>query len=242
MENYNKSSMRTNKLTTLRYRIASTLWYIFHNDKEYSKVETKNIYYFYNIPNFNGYKKVLRQNSKKPLIKHEDWMTYEILYSMWIQINNKIKPKNYYRLGNCYRTNSKDDIWVSLGIYKEDKEVSSELKELIENYKSLKDIKSIQALIGGMRKYFNAYRVTIENIFNKKWIDKISNLFNGYNFTHNNLIGEEIHDENGKVKIKSKNSKLPTMDVEKLKNICEFLVKSLNLILIALENEKLLRE
>lgn len=234
--------MKINDTTKVRWWLAETINNIFTKYQSYSSSEiTKYSFYIYNLKGFNGCKKIsIEHKSKKRLVKLEKWMNYDNLKHIWLHINNRDGSRSYFWLNNLYKTSSKNDVWISLGIFDQPKELSSQLTEIMHTYKLCHDLKSAQALIGGIRKYFNAYRVSIESIFNKKWINTIGDLFNGLNFTHNNVIGEEIH-KNGKTVIKSVNNKIRNMSKDDIFRICDYLLTSMDIILKAVENENLLR-
>ena len=52
--------------------------------------------------------------------------------------------------------------------YIEPENLSKQIKLLIATYKSIRNLKNAQELIGGSRKYLKAYFKTLEKVFNKQ--------------------------------------------------------------------------
>lgn len=233
--------MRKNNITDIRYWLAETIIRIFNIGADNDKI-FKTKFYIYNIESFNGPKIItISKPNKKRMVDVDKWMSKENLFKIWIDLNNRERIKKYFLISNCWRTSNNEDIWISMDEYIEPENLSKQIKLLIAAYKSIRNLKNAQELIGGSRKYLKAYFKTLEKVFNKQWLEKIRDLFDGYNFTHNNEIGEEWKD-NGQIKIKLKNEKLKNMSESDLFNLCDYLVKSLDIMYAALDNEKLLRK
>ena len=164
MENYNKSGMRKNDITDVRYWIAETIIRIFNIGSDTNKILNSK-FYIYNIESFNGPKLItIIKPNKKRMIVTDKWMTRKILFKIWNDLNNRDKTKKYFFISNLYRTNSDLDTWISIGKYTDSNNLSKEIKLLSATYKSLPNLKNAQDLIGGSRKYLKAYFKTLEKM------------------------------------------------------------------------------
>lgn len=239
-----------NKTSKLRHWIAATLNDIFSKNNSYDcklNFEQGNTFRIYNIPPYNSNKKVtIKFQKNKFYINNEDWMKENVLSTIWSSLNDSKKNELYVWEDNCWKTKNKNDIWVSLDEIN-NKSLSQNFQNMYNQWSQLKNrwirknnIDHAQAFVGGCRKFFDAYKQTCKKIFTNDYLKKISDLFNGYNFAHNK-IGEEKN-ENEKIEIRSKNKKLKNISNQDLFGICEYLMKSLDIIYVALENEKLLRK
>ena len=90
-------------------------------------------------------------------------------------------------------------------------------------------------MIGGSRKILDAQAKTAEKYFNESFLKKIKKYFNFYNFTHDNLNGEEKYDDKGKITKKFINQELKKFSSDEIFKLCDYLAKFLEIFVAMLK-------
>lgn len=222
----------TKRLTIshLRFWIAQTLKKVF--DIDWNELP-KCVFLVHNLIKYPVQLTLKNYHNKKKLqtkIVEQKWMNEVNLQKIWNILLNRNKEYVLQQNKFCKIDSNANDTWIEWTNF-ENKCLSndSRIVDLMQQYKKIKNIDIAQALIGGTRKFISAKIKTAEKYFNKNFHNKIMRVYNTNNFTHNNQEGEECCNKNNDIKKKYINEELKKYSKEDLFEVCDYLVKFLDI-------------